>query len=124
MEKIVDLALSSEYNLIVDRDRTLNRNIYCWYLSGCTEYEFDFWPYSGATMTVKNSSGTVVQQFSTTDGSITLQSGGLLKLYKSANDMDKVRSGEYRYDLFLTGSQIEKRAFLRGSITYLQNIAY
>ena len=123
MEKQVDLALSSEHSLIVDKDRTLNRNIYCWFLSGCTEYEFNFFWYSGATMTVKNSSGTVVQQFSVADGSITLQAGGLLKLYKSAADMDKVRSGEYNYDLFLTGSQIEKRAFLRGKITYLQNIA-
>lgn len=123
MEKIVDLALSSEYNLMVDKDRTLNRNIYCWYLSGCTEYEFDFWPYSGATMTVKNSSGTIVQQFSTTDGSITLQAGGLLKLYKSAEDMDKIRSGEYRYDLYLIGTTYPKRAFLRGKINYQQNIA-
>jgi len=123
MEKQVDLALSSEYDLIVDKDRTLNRNIYCWYLSGCTEYEFNFSPYSGATMTVKNSSGTIVQSFSTTDGSIVLQAGGLLKLYKTAEEMDKVRSGEYRYDLFLTGSQYPKRAFLRGKINYLQNIA-
>lgn len=124
MEKQVDLALSSEYDLFVDKDRTLNRNIYCWFLSGCTEYEFNFFWYTGATMTVKNSSGTIVQQFSVLDGSITLQAGGLLNLYKSAEDMDKVRSGEYRYDLYLHGSTYPKRAFLRGSITYIQNIAY
>ena len=64
MEKILDLAMSTEYDLTVDRCRTLNRTLYCWIYTGstgtCGEKEFDFTndghfqPYSGATMYVKN----------------------------------------------------------------------
>jgi hypothetical protein len=123
MEKNIDLSMSTEYDLIVDRTRTLNRNIYCWYYSGSTiEYEFDFTFYTGATMTVKNSSGTIVQTFSTLDGSIVLGIGGVLKLFKTAEEMGLVRSGEYKYDLYLSNSTYPKRAFLRGSINYIQNI--
>jgi hypothetical protein len=121
MEKILDLSMSAEYNLIVDRDRTLNSSILCTYFSGTTEYNYDFTFYTGATLTVKNDSGTIVQTFSTLDGSIALQVGGVFKLIKTAEEMNTVRSGEYNYDMYLINSTYPKRNFLRGRITYQQN---
>lgn len=123
MEKLVDLSLSAEYDLIVDKDKTLNVSVMCTYFSGCTEYNYDLTPYTGATITVKNDSGTIVQNFSTTDGSIVLGVGGVFKLIKTAEEMDKVRSGVYHYDMFLSNHSFPKRAFLRGKITYIQNIS-
>lgn len=122
MEKTLDLSMSSEYDLIVDRDKTLNVAVYCTYLSGNTEYNFDFTFYTGATLTVKNNSGTIIQTFNTTDGSIDLQVGGVFKLIKTADEMGTVRSGQYRYDMYLINATYPKRAFLDGDITYNQNI--
>jgi len=123
MDKELDLSMVTEYDLIVSKDRTLNSSIYATYLSGTTEYAYDFTLYSGATMVVKNNSGTIVQTFSTTDGSIVLQAGGVFKLVKTAEEMNTVRSGEYNYDMYLINAEYPKRAFLRGQITYLQNTA-
>jgi len=123
MDKTLDLSMVTEYDLIVSKDRTLNSSVYTTYLSGSTEYAYDFTFYSGATMVVKNDSGTIIQTFSTTDGSIVLSTGGVFKLVKTAEEMDAVRSGQYNYDMYLSNAEYPKRAFLRGQITYLQNTA-
>ena len=124
MEKTLDLALSAEYDLVFDRCRTLDRTLYCWIYTGttnCGDVEFDFTFYTGATMYVKNNSGTIIQQFSTSDGSIVLGLGGQLTLKKSAEDMCIPRAGDcYNYDIYLSSATIPKRAFLRGKITYRQ----
>jgi hypothetical protein len=121
MENTLDLSQSTKYDLIVEKDRTLSSSIYCTYYSGGTEYNYDLTPYTGATLVVKNASGTIIQTFNTSDGSITLGIGGLFKLIKSAEEMDTVRAGEYSYDMYLSSSTYPKRAFLRGKITYVQN---
>ena len=126
MDKTLELFLSAEYNLEVDKDRTLNSELYCYYYSGDTETElnYDFTFYTGATMSVKNNSGTQVMLFSTDDGSITLGVGGVLTLTKTWEEMNKVRSGVYKYDIYLSSAAWPKRGFLRGDITFYQNIAY
>ena len=126
MDKNLELFLSAEYNLEVDKDRTLNSDIYCYYYSGDTEseYYFNFDSFTGATMSIKNKSGTQVMLFSTDDGSIALGNAGKLTLYKTWSQMDKVRSGIYRYDMYLSSAAWPKRGFLRGDITFYQNIAY
>lgn len=123
MEKFLDLSMSSEYDLILDKNKSLNVSVSCTFISGCTEYNYDFSPYSGATLTVKNNSGTIIQVFSTTDGSIVLQPLGVFKLVKTDVQMNLVRSGEYDYDMYLSSATYPKRAFLRGKITYIQNIS-
>jgi hypothetical protein len=123
MEKFIDLSMSTEYNLQVDKDRSLNSSIYCTYFSGCTEYNYDFTFYSGATLTVKNDSGTIVQTFSTLDGSIVLGVGGVFNLVKTSDEMNIVRAGNYNYDMYLSNATYPKRAFLRGKISYVQNIS-
>jgi hypothetical protein len=126
MEKTLDLAMSTEYDLVFDRSRTLKHTLYCFFYTGNTcsvEYPFDFNNYTGATMTVKNTSGTIVQIFSTSDGSISFGSGGKLIFSKTAEEMALVRAGNcYVYDLYLSSSSYPKRAFLIGQINYVQNI--
>jgi hypothetical protein len=125
MEKTLDLAMSTEYDLVFDRSRTLKHTLNCFFYTGttCTEFPFDFNNYSGATMTVKNASGTIVQTFNTSDGSISFGSGGRITLTKTAEEMALVRAGNcYNYDLYLSSSSYPKRAFLIGQINYIQNI--
>lgn len=123
MEKFLDLSMSSVYDIELDKNKSLNVSVSCTYFSGSTEYSFDFTGYTGATLTVKNQSGTILQTFSTSDGSISLEVGGVFKLIKTAEEMDTVRAGEYEYDMYLSNSTYPKRAFLRGDIKYLQNIS-
>jgi len=124
MEKILDLSQAAEYDLIVAKDRTLNSSITCTYLNttGGTEY-FDFSSYTGATLTVKNLSGTILITFSLSDSSILLQNNGVFKLVKTSTEMDVVRAGEYNYDMYLSSALYPKRAFLRGKISFIQNIS-
>lgn len=122
MEKSLDLLLSSEYDLIVGKNKTLNSIITATYLNttGGTEY-FEFSGYTGASLTVKNNAGTVLMNFDTSDGSIVLQTNGQFRLVKSATEMDGIRAGVYNYNMDLHNAQYPKRAFLRGKITWIQN---
>lgn len=127
MERNIELELSAEYDLSVDKTRTLKSDIYCYYYSGTTtvvEYPFNFDQFTGATMSVKNKSGTQVMTFSTSDGSLTLGTAGKLSFYKTWEQMDKVRPGIYDYDMYISSAQYPKRGFLRGKIEFYKNIAY
>jgi hypothetical protein len=123
MEKLLDLSLAAVYDIYVDKDKTLNVSISTTYFSGCTEYSYDFTPYTGATLVVKNQSGTIVQTFSTTDGSILLDVGGVFKLIKTDTEMNVVRAGCYKYDMYLSSATFPKRAFLSGDYIINQNVA-
>lgn len=125
MEKILDLNQASQYDLIVAKDRTLDSSITCTYLNttGGTEY-FDFSDYTGATLQVKNTAGTNLLTFTTTDNSIILSgSSGIFRLRKTAALMDVVRPGTYNYDMYLISGPAIKRNFLYGKITFIQNIS-
>ena len=123
MEKQLDLSQASEYDLIVAKDRTLNCSITCTYLNttGGTEY-FDFSGYTGATMMIKNTAGTILMTFDVSDSSIILQANGIFKLVKTDVQMDVIRAGVYNYDMYISNATYPKRAFLRGKITFIQNI--
>lgn len=118
----LDLFTASVYDIECGKNRTLDTRITCTYLSGDTTMYFDFTGYTGATLTVKNPAGTILMTFSTTDGSIELLPDGIFRLYKSSEDMDKVRAGCYNYDMVLLKADV-KRAFLYGKITWIQNIS-
>lgn len=117
----VDLSLYSEYDFTVSKDRSLSSTINCTYMSGTTEVPFLFSGYTGATLTIKNSAGTILMTFSTLDGSIVLGTSSF-QLNKTYAEMDVVRAGTYAYDMILSNSQLPKRGFLRGKITFLQNV--
>lgn len=126
MENTLDLSSAVEYDLIVSKDRTLNTNITCTYVnySGGTSYfQFGSSGFTGATLVIKNSAGTILMTFSTTDGSITLGSNGVFNLSKTSAEMDVIRAGCYPYDMYLSSTTYPKRAFMRGRISFLQNIA-
>lgn len=119
-ENELDLVQDSIFNLTINKQRTLNVNVTAYYISGDTEVEFDFSSYTGATLQVRTKPDApfVVLSFNTDDGSITLPvSGGTFNLYKSADDLAKVRAGEYRYDMYLKSATYPKRAFLSGVFT-------
>lgn len=124
MEQTLNLAMSAEYDLIAERGRTLNTNITATYIdSGGTEQYFDFTSYSGATLVIKNTAGTIIMTFSTTDGSIILGANGQFSLHKTAEEMLTLRAGCLLYDMYLSSPTYPKRGFLRGKITIEQNIA-
>jgi len=126
----LDLRQDSQYNLVLNKQRTLNATITAYYISGTTTgdtyIEFDFSSYTGATLQVrlKPDSPFVVLTFDTNDGSIVLPaSGGTFKLVKTAEELSTVRAGEYMYDMYLRGNtDFPKRAFLSGSFTITPNI--
>ena len=124
MNNTLDLFTATEYDLICGKDRTLNCSITCTYLdvTGGTNY-FDFSSYTGATLVIKNTAGTILMTFSTLDGSILLQANGVFKLIKTSQEMDVVRAGCYNYDMYISSATYSKRGFLRGKITFIQNIA-
>jgi len=110
------------YNLLVNRNRTLNFTKKCVFFSatttGFTEFNFDFSIYTGATMEVRRTFGsTVLLTFSTLDGSIILGANGEFSLVKSADDLKTLRAGEYQYDIYLSSNSKPKRAFLYGKFT-------
>lgn len=121
----LDLRQDMQYDILINKQRTLNVNLTAYYVSGGTEYDFDFSNYTGATLQVKMKPDApfTILDFDTDDGSITLPtSGGTFNLYKSAADLAKVRAGEYRYDMYLKSATTPKRAFLSGSFTIIDRI--
>ncbi len=121
----LDLTQDSQYNLILNKYRTLKVNITAQYLSGSTLYDFDFSSYTGASLQVRTKPGApfIVLTFSTTDGSIVLPvSGGVFQLNKTAEELKDVRAGEYVYDMYLSSALYPKRAFLSGSFTIISNV--
>ena len=115
----LDIRQDSIYDMKVNRNRTLDQTFDAYFTSGATEFPFDFTVYSGATMQVRKQFGSsfTALTFSTDDGSIILGANGQFKLIKSAEDLQKVRAGEYKYDMYLSSATIPKRAFLSGDFT-------
>lgn len=124
MEKQLDLFTASEYDLICGKDRTLLANITCTYLNvtGGTEL-FDFSGYTGATLSIKNTAGTLLMTFTVGSGITLYGTTGVFKLNKTSVEMDTIRAGQYNYDMYLSSPTQPKRAFLWGKITFVQNIA-
>ena len=125
----LNLCQDSQYNLVINKNKTLLSTITCQYISGTTTgntlVDFDFSSYSAATMQVrmKPDAPFVVLQFSTSDGSIVLSTGSTFQLIKTAIELQNVRAGEYYYDMYLSSAIYPKRAFLSGSFTIIPNIS-
>lgn len=116
MSNELDIRQDLTYDIMVNRNRTLNQSLQAFFVSGDTEYNFDLSVYSGATLEVKkdfNSSITLLS-FTTVDNSIELQSDGIFKLIKTADELNKLRAGQYKYDMYLSSESTPKRAFLSG----------
>lgn len=125
MTQNIDLRNDSQYNIIVNKNKTLLSNITAYYMSGDTEIEYDFSSYTGATLQVRiKPEAFCVLEFNTNDGSIVLPiSGGTFQLKKTSEELNNVRAGEYYYDMYLVSNIYPKRAFLSGSFTITPNIS-
>jgi hypothetical protein len=128
MNQNLDLRTDSQYNLIINKDRTLNAVITAQIVSGTTTgntlVDYDFSSFSAATLQVriKPDAPFVALEFNTSDGSIVLSTGTTFQLIKTATDLAKVRAGEYFYDMYLTSALYPKYAFMSGQFTITTNI--
>jgi hypothetical protein len=124
--ELLDLRQDALYDMTINKDRTLKMNITAQTLSGGTYTDFDFSSYTGASLQVrlKPDSPYVVLNFNTNNGSIVLPiSGGTFQLNKTAQQLEKIRAGEYLYDMYLISPTYPKRAFLSGSFIIVSNIS-
>lgn len=125
MNQNLNLCQDSQYNIVINKNKTLLSTITAYYISGSTEIEYDMSSYTGATLQVriKPDAPFVVLQFSTTDGSIVLPvSGGTFQLKKTATELSTVRAGQYFYNMDLHSATYPRRAFLSGEFTIIPNI--
>lgn len=85
-------------------------------LSGDTYYNYDLSQYTGATLEVRRKSNTPVVEltFSTSDNTIVLGNDGYFDLIMGYENMNKIRAGEYVYDMYLSNATYQKRDFMFG----------
>lgn len=121
--RIIDGRSDTTYNILINRNRYLNLTFECEVLSGDTFYSFDFTPYTGATLIVKNNVDDtfIPLSFSTADGSIELLSNGLFKLKKTSSQLG-IRAGDYVYGMQLHSSTIQNKAFLSGITSIIETV--
>lgn len=113
----LDIRQSAEYDIVINKDRTLKTDFQCFFMSGETEIEFSFATYSGATLHVKNhsKSNQIILNFNTIDGSIVLGTlDNTFQLNKTSIELANLRAGKYYYDMYLSSTAYPKRAFLSG----------
>jgi len=126
-QNTLDIRQSAEYDIIINKDRTLKSVFECSYYTGTTtpvEVDYDFSSYTGATLNVKRQpkSDVTILDFDTDDGSIVLSSGNTFSLNKTYTEVASLQAGEYKYDMYLKSSTYPKRAFLSGDFIITDRI--
>lgn len=124
-ECTIDLTQDVIYNLVINKDRDLDQDIQAEVYSGSTLLApFNFSGYTGSTLTVKvkPQDAFSVLTFSTDDSSIVLGSSGVFTLVKTALQLQNIKAGEFYYNMYLSSSTVEKRAFISGKFTVIQNV--
>jgi len=92
--------------------------------SGSTLLDYDLTQFTGASMQVRTRPNSPIAEltFSTSDGSIVLGTLGRMDLKMSAEQMDKIRAGQYDYDMYLSNATYAKRDFMAGMLTITERI--
>ena len=113
----LDVRQDSVYDILINRNRSFDQTFDAYFTSGTTEYPFDFSVYTGATMEVRKQFGSsfTALTFSTDDGTIILGLNGQFNLNMTAENLKKVRAGDYIFDMYLSSATVPKRAFLSGN---------
>jgi len=114
----LDLRQDTQYDLVINKDRTLAAVISAVTMSGGTEVDFDFTSYTGATLDVRQSpkSDVIILGFTTDDNSIILSTtGNTFQLNKTFTELANIKTGTYEYDMYLQSVEYPKRAFLNGN---------
>lgn len=124
MAKVTDSRLGVRVDIVATKGRDFARRFHTQYYSGTTLYNFDFSAYTGATLQVrrKPNSPIVELSFSTSESSISFGDDGRFTLTKGYADMDKLRSGIYEYDMYLSNSTYAKRDFMFGEFEITERI--
>ena len=127
MSKTTSERIGVRLDIEVRKGATFKRQYHAqYYDSGNTLQDFSWDNYSGATMQIRRNPKSPIAELSlsTDNGSIELLSNGRFKLNVDYSTMDKIRAGEYVYDMYLLGvnSARRKRDFLFGTLTVYDKI--
>ena len=122
----LDIRKDGDYNIIFQTNRTLEQEFQATFITGETEFNFNFDDYDSAVLQVRTKPEfpNVILEFNTSDNSIILGNDGVFKLTKSAEEMN-IRFGEYVYDMYitLTAEPTSKREFMRGKFTLTDDVS-
>jgi len=118
MEQILDLSFARDYDIYVNNIDFVDVTITCIYFIDINEFSFDFARYSGATMIITDDDETIVETFSTLDGSIVLEDNGIFKIIKNYDEMDEHISGKFNYNMNLSSNESPNIDFLSGKIIF------
>ena len=126
MAKVTDNRLGIRVDIEARKGADFHRRFHAQFYSGDTLTNVDFIGYSGASLQVrrKPNSPVIELAFSTTDNSIVLGEEGRFDLKLGYEDMDKIRAGEYDYDMYLSSPTYPKRDFMYGVFTIIDRITH
>ena len=124
MTKVTDKRLGVRVDIVARKGADFHRRFHCQYYSGTTAVDMDFSAFTGATMQIRRKPNSPVTElaFNTVDSSIVFGVDGRFDLKLSDADMDKIRAGEYDYDMYLSNSTYAKRDFMYGVFTITDKI--
>lgn len=114
MEQTLDLCFANDNDIYININENIDITITCIYFLDIDLHFFDFTPYTGATLIVKDESESVIMTFSTLDGSIILKDGGIFELIKDNNEL----SGKYNYQMSLSSLEDPDVEFISGKIIF------
>ena len=126
MAKVTDNRLGIRVDIDARKGADFHRRFHAQYYSGTTLVNIDFNAWDGATMQIRRKPNSPITElsFSTTDGSIVLAEDGRFDLILGYEDMDKIRGGDYDYDMYLTSTTYPKRDFMYGTMTIEDRITH
>jgi len=116
----INLQQDTDYNILLNKSMDLNAVLTCQYYTGNTANDivgFDFSPYSGATLVVKQNyrSDVPILSFDTIDGSLELSAiESKFKIIKTAQELENIQIGQFEYSMYLRSTTQKRRAFLSG----------
>lgn len=124
MSKVTSDRLGVRVDIITRKGASFHRRFHTQIYSGDTLVDMDLLTFSGATLEVRKSYNSPIVELtlSTSDGSITLQGSGRFDLELSYDQMNKLRSGEYVYDMYLQSATYPKRDFIYGTFTISEKV--
>lgn len=122
--KTLDLTTDTQIDIMINKNRDLNSVIhFVWFDNEGNEHDFDFVDYNTAMLHVKNKPDNeyVVLTMSTISGTLQFEDSGRMR-FKLTPEESNVRAGEYYYDLYLYGTNYDKRQLLSGKFIIKETV--
>lgn len=123
MNNRLDFTQDIKVDLIVNRNRNLEKVLHCVYIEDGIEMDFNFEDYDIAMMHVKKrfEDEKAVLVLSTINNTIQLFAEGRIQFIADNTTMN-VRPGEYVYDLYLYNDVVPKRQFMSGNFIVQETV--